>query len=82
MNITITKHALERYNERCKKKRSRQELLRILQQCNRERIHDRATVFYNGKALFLMRDNAIVTTVYTPSLATRESFVDRIRKEA
>jgi hypothetical protein len=39
-------------------------------------------VFYNGKALFLMRDNAIVTTVYTPSLATRESFVDRIRKEA
>ena len=81
MNIIITNHALERYNERCVKQRSKRELLKILQTCNREKIHDGATVFYNGKALFLMRNNKIVTTVYTPTLATREFFVDKLRNE-
>ena len=81
MNIIITNHALERYNERCVKQRSKSQLLKILQTCNREKIHDDATVFYNGKALFLMRNNRIVTTVYTPTLATREFFVDKLRNE-
>ena len=81
MNIILTKHALDRYNERCVKQRSKRELLKILQTCSREKIHDGATVFYNGKALFLMRNNKIVTTVYTPTMATREFFIEKLRNE-
>lgn len=87
MNIIITNHAFQRYNERMRQKiKNKGAMRRIIYSANFEKINETVGIYYRGRAMFVAKiennKHIIKTVLDIPTLRAKEEKMELLRERS